>query len=154
MYDGSKESKCGDMTKITFKGHSSALQMPLHAFVILAFLGGLWCAALLPAHAEPGYLSAAPDIPLASGLIEREQDAFSFDKAEGRILTVMLGREDGLNDVEIIQFYADSLPNLGWTVTSDDKTSLAYLRDAELLRIVVLPEHVELTITPIHQDER
>ncbi len=142
------------MTKFIIKGRSSALQMPVHAFVVLAFLVGLWCAVLLPAHAEPGYLSAAPDIPLADGLIEREQDAFSFDKAEGRILTVILGREDGLSDVKIIQFYADSLPNLGWTETPDAKTSLAYLRDAELLRIVVLPDHVELTITPIHQDER
>jgi hypothetical protein len=142
------------MTKFTIKDRSSAPQMPVHAFVVLAFLIGLWCATFLPAQAEPGYLSAAPDIPLASGLVEREQDAFSFDKAEGRILTVILGREDGLSDVKIIQFYADSLPNLGWTVTPDDKTSLAYLRDAELLRIMVLPDHVELTITPIHQDER
>ena len=119
-----------------------------------ALLVFLWIGCVGFAHAETRYLSAAPDIPLFDGLAESEQDAFNFDKAEGRILSLELSRSAGLRDNDIVMFYADSLPNLGWMAMPDPKTKLAFYREAEHLRIVVLPERIELTITPIHKDER
>src|SRR5215475_10867866 len=68
-----------------------------------------------PAPAVDGFLSLVEDLPLMSGLTEDTAAGLGFDTADGRI----------------VDFYGETLPQLGWK--AEGKTQFA--RNGERLRL-------------------
>jgi len=89
-------------------------------------------------RAAEDFLTAAPDIPLAPGLVESEGGALIFDKPGGRIITI-----EALSaspSAQIFEFYRASLPNLGWqrkAAPPDIANTDIYLRDTEQLQVKI-----------------
>jgi hypothetical protein len=71
----------------------------------------------VPAIASPawatGFLDAVEDMPLMEGLTETGEGGIIFDKPTGRIVrTIATG---AVTSAAVRSFYADTLPQLGWT---------------------------------------
>lgn len=82
-----------------------------------------------PAQAATGFLSVADDVPLMPGLTETADTATVFDKPEGRIVTAEASGR--VTPAAVRQFYATTLPQLGWQAAGGD----LYRREAEQLRL-------------------
>jgi hypothetical protein len=100
------------------------------------------------ARAAEDFLTAAPDIPLAPGLVESESGALIFDKPGGRIITIEA--LSAAPSAQIFAFYRASLPNLGWqrkaanpdaanpdASNPDTVNTDIYLRDSEQLQVKI-----------------
>lgn len=107
--------------------------------------------ALLPAIAVAGagFLSGAEDVPLPPTLTETPGSGMVFDSPQGRIVDA-----DASGDVtqdQVIAFYAQTLPQLGWTRISDTD----YRSETETLRLTLRPGKksgltVHFNLTPNH----
>jgi hypothetical protein len=70
------------------------------------------------------------DVPVMPGLLELDEDAVIFDKAEGRIAKgSAVGKYVEIEDIH--RFYAQTLPQLGW----QQKNPGYYVRDDEYLKM-------------------
>ena len=96
-------------------------------------------AALLLSVAAPAFSAAAAetasfvtgmgDVPAMPGLRAAENGALVFDKPGGRIVeSVMQG---AVERKAVLGFYAQTMPQLGWTRVSDTR----FERDGEVLRL-------------------
>lgn len=95
---------------------------------LLGVVALVWVLASGTARAQ-GFLSAYDDLPLPAGLAEMGGAGLSFDTPGGRIVEAYArGR---LKPAEIYAFYAQTLPQLGWTRDSDT----VYRREAEVLKL-------------------
>jgi hypothetical protein len=92
------------------------------------------------------FFSAIEDMPLAPGLTEAPGASTVFDKADGRI--VQLVATGPVTQDQVLRFYADALPQLGWR-QADART---WRREAERLTIEVRPKgrdaELRISITP------
>ena len=88
-------------------------------------------AAHVPAvtDAADGFLSQLEDLPLVPGLSEDTSAGVSFDTAAGRIVEAFAHGD--LTERQVLDFYRETLPQLGWT--ADNAT--AYRRGGERLRL-------------------
>ena len=105
------------------------------------------CLLLLamPAYATSAYLSAAPDIPLAPGLVETRNVV--FDKPQGRI--VRIDASHAADDAHtILAFYRAALPNLGWAVIERKDGVAVFRRGDEILRVTMTASRVVFDIAP------
>lgn len=59
------------------------------------------------------FFQELPDIPLMEGLSEVEEEAYMFDKPEGRIAQAS-ARGDNLTKEAVTLYYRQSLPQFGW----------------------------------------
>lgn len=92
------------------------------------------------ARAAAGFLSIAEDVPLMPGLSENADAATVFDKPTGRI-----GSTEAKGKVTrpaVKQFYATTLPQLGWQADGNDQ----YRRDTERLKISFAGRDGALTV--------
>ncbi len=71
---------------------------------------------LAGARADNGFLSVIEDVPLPEGLSENEAAAVDFDTADGRIAETQASGEAMAREVR--EFYATTLPQLGWIETA------------------------------------
>jgi len=103
--------------------------MPRRFLAILA--ATLWAAA---ASAAGTFFNTVEDMPLMPGLAEAPGASTVFDKAEGRIVQLVAsGRVQG---TEVLKFYGEALPQLGWSKAADG----SWRRENELLRLEVKPK--------------
>jgi hypothetical protein len=87
-------------------------------------------AALAPlAGAADVFLSRLEDLPLAPGLSEDAAAGLSFDSAGGRIVEAY-ARGDLTQD-QVLRFYEQTLPELGWTAENERQ----HRRGGERLRL-------------------
>lgn len=118
----------------------------LHRFMIALCL--LLCPFMVLAEKPIAYLSSMPDVPVMEGLTEGLGSTLSFDKPEGRILSVFTIAEKELEPSRIFEFYETTLPQLGWTL----KNQGHFTRDNEQLLITVETEDdgqvVQFLLTP------
>ncbi len=109
-----------------------------------------WAAAILlmvsVVASRANSLHDAPDIPLPDQAIEKLEAGTSFDTAQGRILTAYASRPSGLDDAAITQFYRQSLPNLGWSLSAQE---LSFRRLNEQLLIRLTTEQIIFNLTPL-----
>lgn len=92
-----------------------------------------------PAAAED-FLSVSPDLPVMEGLSEIEEEAFVFDKPEGRILEAYaIG---AVTQDAVIAFYRETLPQLGWSAIGP----ASYVREGEMLVMSFTPGTSNLTV--------
>jgi len=103
-------------------------------------LAGIRASLVSAAHAASGFLSIAEDVPLMPGLSENADAATVFDKPTGRI-----GSTEAKGNVTrpaVKQFYAATLPQLGWRAEGTDE----YRRDTERLKISFAGRDGALTV--------
>lgn len=101
----------------------------LRAYVVL---GLVVCLTLgPPVVAGDGFVSGVEDLPLAPGLAEDLRAGFSFDSAAGRIVDAYA--RGGMSEKVVLEFYEETLPQLGWTAAGAGR----YLRNGERLSLDV-----------------
>jgi hypothetical protein len=110
-----------------------------------------WALALLfalpagTAGAE-GFLAACDDLPLPPGLTEVAGSGVSFDTPQGRIVEAYA--RGALRPEAVLDFYAGTLPQLGWSRESATR----YRRESEVLSLDPAAEGrgtlVHFTISP------
>jgi len=80
-------------------------------------------------YSQSTFISMLNDVPLMSGLKIQKQTALIFDTPSGRIVEVAAVGKIPLSTVR--EFYADTLPQLGWK----DVGKNIFSRDKEILSI-------------------
>lgn len=89
----------------------------------------LFCALPSFVMAAQSYVEDLVDLPLMDGLSLVEDTGFVFEQENGRIVEkVAMGAPSSKT---IAQFYADALPQLGWTNTGNN----TFKRDKEELSL-------------------
>ena len=79
------------------------------------------------------FLPGTEDIPLMQGLTEVEETA-SFDNPAERM--VLIGAQTKLPTKKVLQFYKETLNNLGWT----EKSAGKFERGMDSLSIDIMPD--------------
>jgi hypothetical protein len=79
-------------------------------------------------------------MPLLPGLSEDASSGVSFDTAGGRIVEAFA--HGNVTEQEVIDFYRETLPQLGWTAQS----ATEYSRGGEKLRIDLVPNEQGLVV--------
>lgn len=101
------------------------------------FVVTLVVAFSLPAAAQDntGFASVIDDLPLMAGLVEAG-DGVEFSSAQGRIAEVYA--QGHLSQAEVEGFYANTLPQLGWTRAAGK--DVMYKREGETLTLLFTSE--------------
>ena len=86
----------------------------------------------------PQFFEALYDVPVMPGLVEIKEQQSIFDTPQGRI--VQVGAFSQADQAEIMAFYAQTLPQMGWRViknkqSADEVQGVEYHREKENLRI-------------------
>jgi hypothetical protein len=92
------------------------------------------------ADATDGFLSRLEDLPLVPGLLEDTRAGLSFDTADGRIVEAFAHGK--VTESQVLDFYRETLPQLGWTPESPTQ----YRRGGERLRIALTPDAQGLVV--------
>ncbi len=104
--------------------------LPLSLLVALALAG--------PAAAE--FVAGTEDVPLMPGLATVGDSALAFDKPEGRIVTAEAVGKVSRRAAQ--EFYAKTLPQLGWAPAGDN----AWRREGERLQLEFRERGGQLTV--------
>lgn len=100
-----------------------------HALAGLVLVLSLVIGAPVPSMASDAFVSSVEDLPLMPGLSEDKPAGLTFDSAGGRIVEAYAtGR---VEEDEVLQFYGETLPQLGWTV----EAPALFHRGGETLRL-------------------
>ena len=81
------------------------------------------------ATAQGSFFRAIDDLPLMEGLNEAEDGTMVFDSSSGRIVEAL--SEGMVTRQRVIQFYSETLPQLGWLEISPGQ----FVREHETLKI-------------------
>lgn len=101
--------------------------------LILGVVFGFFLGARVAA--ETLFLADMDDMPLAPGLTEIDAERVVFDKPEGRI--VRTAAQGAVTQQAVREFYADTLPALGWTTAAGQGRGLQFERERERLEITI-----------------
>lgn len=104
-------------------------------------------SATPPAKAND-YLSLLGDVPLAEGLAELPDAGIVFDKPQGRIVQITASHNRLTTRAKLIEFYNDSLPNLGWQARPPQNSVLTFERQGEILRLTFTADLVIFDLAP------
>jgi hypothetical protein len=118
------------------RSRNSGWRLLLRATSITA-IGGV--VATLAGAADV-FLSRLEDLPLAPGLSEDTAAGLSFDSAGGRIVEAYA--RGNMTEDQVLQFYKETLPQLGWTAES----ARQYRRSGERLRLELTPGGPGVTV--------
>jgi len=88
-------------------------------------------AGIFHAVAADRFVSVIEDLPLMDGLRENENAAVAFETAGGRIAEAEA--RGGIAPERVRRFYAEVLPQLGWTPLGEG----LYRRERERLKVIV-----------------
>lgn len=80
------------------------------------------------------FLGEIDDLPLMPGLTPLQNTGVNFDSPQGRIVEVFTAGK--VTRPEVISFYAESLPQLGWVVQDVGSEGAAWRRENEVLRLM------------------
>jgi hypothetical protein len=110
----------------------------------LAVVLTLACAVV--GRAEDRFFTAVEDLPVMPGLTERPGSTATFEKPDGRI--VSLTADGAVSRDAVLAFYDRVLPQFGWTRNADG----SFRRESERLRMAFAKAadgiSVRITITP------
>lgn len=104
--------------------------------VVLAALMGLaLCLGGVSAQSQTqgDFFEALYDVPVMPGLEELHDQAMLFDKPDGRIASVAAASKT-VSAAQIAQFYAETLPQMGWEKVSGNQ----YVRDGNRLSFEIV----------------
>jgi hypothetical protein len=118
---------------------AAARGVALGAALLLALppLAELQAAAAFGADA---FVEGTEDVPLMPGLVQVAGAGMVFDSPQGRIVEAYA--KGTAQSQAVLDFYAQTLPQLGWTALGP----AAYRREGETLRLELYPEKDGLTV--------
>jgi hypothetical protein len=96
----------------------------IRSLLVLAFL-----VFANSAFAADGFVAGIDDLPLMPGLSAVDTGHVDFDSPGGRI--VISYAKGTMDAAQVTEFYAVTLPQLGWTRTGDT----SFRREAEILHL-------------------
>jgi hypothetical protein len=82
---------------------------------------------------QPTYVPGTEDVPLMPGLASDEAASLVFDKPQGRI--VEAAARGAVTRHAVMDFYQESLPQLGWRAAAAKPGSKSFERDGERLSL-------------------
>ncbi|EDP61954.1 hypothetical protein BAL199_10175 [alpha proteobacterium BAL199] len=100
---------------------------------VVVGVGLLWGAASTPVRAD-AFVDGFEDLPLMPGLANVPAASVSFDAAAGRIVVAFAEGKVRMPDVRA--FYAETLPQLGWSVDQAGR----WMREGEVLTVDTVVE--------------
>lgn len=110
----------------------------------MLFLATFMLISGLSIAGEPvRFFQGLPDIPLMEGLTEVEEEAYIFDKPEGRIAQAS-ATGNGLSKNAIELYYRQSLPQFGWIPLQSGMN--AFERKEEILRLETAEGGEDITL--------
>jgi len=74
----------------------------------------LFCLWIVPCFAQTFFIVGSEDVPLMEGLTTLSEMDMTFDAPEGRIVQ-SVAYSESLSPEQVKAFYAETLPQLGWT---------------------------------------
>lgn len=89
------------------------------------------------------FLEAIPDVPVMQGMEEMQDYILVFDKPEGRIIETLVHTDD-ISQESIRNYYAQTLPQLGWRKSGSDE----FVREQEKLSLQYEDDFLKITISP------
>jgi hypothetical protein len=107
------------------------------ASVLISPASGFLCGAV---DAADAFVAGLEDLPLMPGLAMIKDAGVDFDTPQGRIVEAYAKGKASL--AQVLDFYAATLPQLGWAAASRSE----YRREGELLRLELYEEAGELTV--------
>jgi hypothetical protein len=110
------------------------------ALLLIAAIASAAGAFASVAVAGDVFLSRLEDMPLAPGLSEDAAAGLSFDSASGRIVEAYA--RGNLTEDQVLHFYRETLPQLGWTA----ENARQYRRGGERLRLELTRSGQALTV--------
>ena len=90
------------------------------------------CLTFFTANAS--FVEGLEDVPLPENVTQIENGSLSFDNEEIRFFESYLSAEKQKFD-NIIKFYNETLPQMGWQKKKSNKQKLLFERDGESLEI-------------------
>ncbi|MBF0563118.1 MAG: hypothetical protein HQL37_14140 [Alphaproteobacteria bacterium] len=94
-----------------------------------------------PAWAGGGaFLAGVEDLPLMPGMSESAAAGTTFDTPAGRIVEAYA--EGTATGAQVLRFYQETLPQLGWTA----KGSNTFHREGERLKLEIVTERPRLSV--------
>ena len=111
-----------------------------HLYVVAGAGVIAFCMATASGADDAGFIAGVEDLPLMPGLTELKDSGTVFDSAGGRIVEAYA--VGAVEEADVNAFYADSLPQLGWTAA--DKNM--FRRSGETLRLEYQREDSKLTV--------
>jgi hypothetical protein len=116
-------------------------------FGLMIMAAASFLAAPLASAADT-FFEALYDVPVMPGLEEVKGEAMLFDKPDGRIASVVAASKT-VEPQQVTQFYAESLPQLGWKKTAENQ----YVRGSDKLVMDVSRKApltvVHFTLSPV-----
>ena len=116
------------------------LAKALRVFFLVAVVAALPALAL-PALGAERFVSVIDDLPLMEGLAE-VGEGVEFTTQQGRIVEAATIAAAGISRRNILNFYAETLPQLGWTVTGEG----VFAREGERLELLFGRSEGSLTV--------
>ncbi len=108
------------------------------ALAVLPAVAGI--AQEAPETGSVSFVTGVEDLPLMAGLDEDVEAGFWFDKPSGRIVEAVAS--GAVNRRAVAAFYAETLPQLGWS----DLDPLKFEREGEVLQISISGGDGDLTV--------
>ncbi len=116
-------------------------KLVLGCLLAVSFALGWLVAPLAPAAQDGArYVAGVDDLPLMPGLEEMKESGLVFDKPSGRIVEAYAAGP--VTSGEIMRFYEQTLPQLGWR--SDRRGG--YLREGERLQLTLTEASDKVTV--------
>ncbi|MHA1600131.1 MAG: hypothetical protein ACTSW2_04835 [Alphaproteobacteria bacterium] len=113
----------------------------LPAIVVVCIFGVAFLVLAPVGRADAdAFVAGVEDLPLMPGLAEVRDAGVVFDKPGGRIVEAYA--EGSVGRSEVIGFYQQTLPQLGWRALGDT----TYQREGERLEIVILGGDGDLVV--------
>lgn len=106
----------------------------------------LWSAS---ASAADSFIEGMEDIPLPHNMVQIPSDNISFGNEETRLVEAYL-KANFMKYSWVVDFYKETLPQLGWKFTSEHDNVLSFSRENEALDISQessMPLIVRVTLT-------
>src|SRR5215470_7695298 len=113
---------------------------PLLRMLLITAIASAAGAFASAAVAGDVFLSRLEDMPLAPGLSEDAAAGLSFDSASGRIVEAYA--RGNLTEDQVLHFYQETLPQLGWTAEGVRQ----YRRSGERLRLELVRSGQGITV--------
>jgi hypothetical protein len=86
-------------------------------------------------HAAERFVDGIEDLPLMAGLRNVPEASVAFDSGTGRIVVAFADEEHAakIDFPAVLRFYADTLPQLGWTAGTASERLARWTREGEEL---------------------
>lgn len=111
-----------------------------HLIIIAAFLAIALTGGLRGGLNAAEFIAGFEDVPMMPGMKVDDDASTTFDTPTGRIVEAYAAGDVTADAVQ--RFYLDTLPQLGWTITS----GLQFQREGESLTLEMIDKGTLLTV--------